>query len=258
MRTPFAETIRSRSGAGTGAAASLASAVVLALSLAVGGCSPHQVRLRPPLRFLLLGDSLMGGYFGLMLEQRLNGISGVRALRIHAKSTGLSEYTPYDWPEKSHMYIARYKPDVLVVTFGANDCLALRLKNGRLLYFQTPGWREEYAARVAGYLSIVSPLVKKVYFVGQPSTDHAILAPRYPVINRIFSRVCATFPNVTYIPAWELTCDHGAYTPVMKDREGKAGYIKWNGDPIHHTPFGGIVLAELFLDYIKKEFPVEN
>lgn len=233
---------------------SMVCAMIAALSYSSGGCSRHHVRLQAPLRFLLLGDSLMGGFFGLMLEQRLNGIPGVRALRIHAKSTGLSEYIPYDWPDKTRRYISSYRPDVLVVSFGANDCLALRMKNGRLLYFLEPGWREEYASRVSGYLDIVSPLVKKIYFVGQPSTDHAILAPRYPVINRIFSQVCTAYPNVTYIPAWELTSDHGAFMPVMKDRNGKADYIKWGNDPIHHTPFGGSVLTELFLEYIKDEF----
>lgn len=219
------------------------------------GCVPYaRVRLEPPLRFLLIGDSLMGGYFGFMLEKRLRETPGVKATRIAVKSTGLSEFIRYDWHGRTLMYIRQYRPDVLVLLLGGNDCYALRRENGKLLMFTDDGWRAEYAARLDSYLDAITPLVKRVYLVGQPSTDHPYFRERYPVLNDIFRERCRKHRGVRYVPAWEMTSERGAFTAVMKDSRGLAGRVKYPNDPIHHTPFGGQVLTERFLDYISDEF----
>jgi hypothetical protein len=239
----------------------LAAACAVAALIGTGGCKGVPERrgplLAPPLRFLLVGDSMMAGNFGCMLEERIRGTRGLQALRVAVMSTGLSEYHPYDWAGRSVRYIAQYRPDVLVASFGANDCLALRRKNGSLLYYGAPGWEAEYSARIHGYLRTVTPLVRRVYLVGQPATDHPILAPKYPVANRLYREACERYDNAAYVPAWELTSDNGKFLPVMKDRNGISGMVKFPGDPIHHSPFGGRVLADLFLDFIRNDCGLE-
>jgi uncharacterized protein len=231
------------------------SAVLIVAAVILSGCVSYtRVQLEPPLRFLLLGDSLMQGYFGFMLEKRLRETPGVQAVRIAVKSTGLSEFIPYGWPGKTLMYIRQYRPDVLVLLFGGNDCYALRRENGTLLMFSSDEWRDEYAARLDRYLDAVSRQVKRVYLFGQPSTDHPFFRERYPVLNDLFHERSRKHPGVRYVPAWEMTSEKGMYAAVMKDSRGFAGRIKYPNDPIHHTPFGGQVLTERFLHYISDEF----
>lgn len=231
------------------------SAIAVITAVILLGCASYtRVRLNPPLRFLLIGDSLMGGYFGFMLEKRLNQTPGVRAVRIAVKSTGLSEFIRYDWHAKTLMYVRQYRPDVIVMLFGGNDCYALRRENGTLLLFTSSEWRSEYAARLDSYLDAVTPRVKRVYLIGQPSTDHPYFKGRYPVLNDLFRERCRKHVGVRYVPAWEMTSERGAFVAVMKDASGMAGRVKFPNDPIHHTPFGGQVLTERFLDYISDEF----
>ncbi|HOD15615.1 MAG TPA: DUF459 domain-containing protein [Spirochaetota bacterium] len=231
-----------------------AAALVIAAITLAGCVSYTRVRLDPPIRFLLVGDSLMQGYFGFMLEKRLRETPGVRAARIAVKSTGLSEFIRYDWHGRTLLYIRQYRPDVLVLLFGGNDCYALRRENGTLIMFTSDEWRNEYAARLDGYLDAIAPLVKRVYLVGPPSTDHPYFRERYPVLNDLFRERCRKHRGVRYVPAWEMTSERGTFVAVMKDSRGIAGRVKYPDDPIHHTPFGGQVLAERFLDYISDEF----
>jgi uncharacterized protein len=231
-----------------------AAALALAILAATGCATWSRVRLNPPVRFLLLGDSLMAGYFGYMLEHRLRETPGVQALRIAVKSTGLSEFIPFDWHGKTMQYIRWYRPDVLIVLFGGNDCYALRRADGTLVLFNQEEWRKEYAARLDRYLGDIEPLVKRVYLVGQPSTNHPYFEARYPVLNTLFRERCRYHPRVRYVPAWEMTSEKGAFVAVMKDNSGLSGPVKYPNDPIHHTPFGGRVLAERFMDFISDEF----
>ncbi len=230
-------------------------AAILMTGLLAPGCTTHtRVKLNPPLRFLLLGDSLMAGYFGYMLEHQLRDTPGVQVLRIAVKSTGLSEFIRYDWHGKTLQYIRWYRPDVLVVLFGGNDCYALRRPDGTLLLFTQEGWHDEYAARLDRYLADLTPLVKRVYLVGQPSTNHPYFEARYPVLNKLFRERCRKNPGVRFVPAWEMTSKKGMFVTIMKDSKGLAGPVKYPNDPIHHTPFGGRVLTERFFDYISDEF----
>ncbi|HPV43130.1 MAG TPA: DUF459 domain-containing protein [Spirochaetota bacterium] len=230
--------------------------ITLALTLfAAAGCATHsRVELDPPLRFLLLGDSIMAGYFGYMLEHRLREMPGVQVLRIGVKSTGLSEFIRFDWHGKTLQYIKWYRPDVVVILFGGNDCYALRRPDGTLLLFTQEGWRDEYAARLDRYLDDITPMVKRVYLVGQPSTNHPYFETRYPVLNKVFRAQSRKHAGVRYIPAWDMTSEKGLFVAVMKDGKGQTGAVKYPNDPIHHTPFGGRVLTERFLDYISDEF----
>ena len=228
--------------------------LALTLSTAAGCVTHMRVKLDPPLRFLLLGDSLMQGYFGYMLEHRLREMPGVQVLRVAVKSTGLSEFIRFDWHGKTLQYIRRYRPDVVVILFGGNDCYALRRPDGTLLPFTREGLRDEYAARLDRYLDDITPMVKRVYLVGQPSTNHPYFEARYPVLNNVFRERSRKHRGVRYIPAWEMTSEKGLFVAVMKDGRGRPGAVKYPNDPIHHTPFGGRVLTERFFDYISDEF----
>lgn len=210
-------------------------------------------KLHPPLRFLILGDSLIGGYFGVMLAYELERNPGITTRRFFHKSTGLSEYHRYDWPARTVRYIKHFQSDILVVLFGANDSYAVRLKSGKLHYHWQAGFKELYAGRVRAYIHSTLKHVKQIYWIGQPATNHRSFGPRYVMLNKIYREECDRVPGATYIPAWEWTSLNGIYTPVMTDKRGVTDFVKFRGDLIHHSRFGGRVLAEKFIDFIQKD-----
>lgn len=209
--------------------------------------------LHPPLRFLILGDSLIGGFFGVMLAYELERNPGISTKRFYHKSTGLSEYHRYNWPVRTVTYIKRFRSDILVVLFGANDSYAVRLKSGKLHFHWQNGFKELYAGRVRAYIRNALRYVKKIYWIGQPATNHRSFGPRYVMLNKIYREECEKVPGASYIPAWKWTSINGIYTPVMTDKRGVTGYVKFRGDRIHHSRFGGRVLAEKFIDFIRKD-----
>ncbi len=78
-------------------------------------------KLTQPLKFLLIGDSLMREGFGPGLETALTGFKDVSVVREGLYSTGLNKTDFFDWTARAEEMIGQNKPDVVIVTFGAND-----------------------------------------------------------------------------------------------------------------------------------------
>jgi hypothetical protein len=195
----------------------------------------------------------MAGYLGYMLQKELNNMPGVTATRRAKKSTGLSEYKPFDWPGKTSWYVKRYKPDIVVALFGANDCLLIRRPKGTVIPFEDEKWKDTYASLVREYLAGIPPSVERVFLLAQPASSHPFLRERLPAANSIFKRESRRFRRVTFVPLDRWTTKGGEALEKMTDREGKRDDIHFPGDQIHHSLFGGKVLAEMVIDYMKRK-----
>ncbi len=210
-------------------------------------------RVEPPLTVLLVGDSIMAGYLGYMLQNRLNDLPGVTAIRRAKKSTGLAEYKPYDWPGKTTWYVKRYKPDIVIALFGANDCLLIRQPDGTSIQFEDEKWETAYASLVREYLAGVPPSVDKIFLLAQPASSHPFLRERLPAANAIFQKESRRFPRVTFVPLDRWTTKRGRALERMSDVEGSTENIHFPKDPVHHSLFGGKVLAEKVIDYMQRK-----
>lgn len=219
--------------------------------------NPARTKVEGPIRIVMVGDSMMGGFFGKALAEEFASRPDVFVERDYKISTGLSGLHPYDWSARTEELLRRHNPDVLIAFYGANDTLAVKEKDGKNYMFHNPEFRTRYARHVNDYVKRFAPRVKRLYLIGQPATDHRTFSVRYPVTNDIFREVCSRYPNAFYVPSWEHTTINGIYALRMPDRNGKLQKVKYE-DAVHPTPAGGIIMKDALLPYFLSELDLKD
>ena len=195
-------------------------------------------KLAPPLKFLLIGDSLMKEGFGPGLETALTGYKDVSVVRQGLYSTGLNKTDFFDWPARAEAMIEQNKPDVVVVTFGANDGQGILDDQGKAHELGSDGWKEVYAQRVNRFLTRIAPKVKKLFWVGHPIPGNDKFIKKFSAMNPIYQAESAKFPNVVYADTWDSLALKGVYSRSLPDENGKMQVAR-QGDGVHVTNFGG-------------------
>lgn len=219
--------------------------------------NPARAKVEGPIRIVMVGDSMMGGFFGKALAEEFASRPDVYVERDYRISTGLSGLHPFNWSDRTEELFQKHNPDVLIAFFGANDTLAVREKDGKDYLFHHPEFRTRYTRHVDDYVKRFAPRVKRLYLIGQPATDHRTFSARYPVVNDIFREVCSRYPNTFYVPSWEHTTIDGSYAPFMPDGRGKMQKVKYE-DAVHPTPAGGIIMKDALLPYFLSELDLKD
>ncbi|MDX6718160.1 MAG: uncharacterized protein QOJ63_414, partial [Solirubrobacteraceae bacterium] len=104
-------------------------------------------RRAPHLRLLATGDSMIQVVDGFLKS----GLSGRRATVVRSDahiSTGISKLGMLDWLRKARNQASSFKPDVTVITLGANDGFPMKTPSGASVGCCDAGWVAEYARRV--------------------------------------------------------------------------------------------------------------
>ena len=164
--------------------------LLLTALLLAASCASVEKKAEPaagPVSILLVGDSIMGGHLGLFLENTFAGMQGVTVVRHFVVSSGLSGLHDYLWTEAAHDYVRKLKPDILVVMFGANDSLAVKIAATKgFAHLPSPEFEDQYSMKVRLFLQSTAPYVQKVYWIGQPAVQHRDFTVKYPVLNTIY------------------------------------------------------------------------
>lgn len=199
-------------------------------------------KLAPPVKFLLIGDSLMREGFGPALESSLLGYKDVRVVREGVYSTGLNKTDFFDWSAKAEELVAINKPDILIVTLGANDGQGILDNVGNAHELGTEGWRAVYAERVSRFLIRISQKVKKIFWIGHPIPGGDKFMRKFSVMNSIYQSETAKFPNAIFVNTWECLSVNGVYQKTLPD-ENRHLRVARQGDGVHVTNFGGKIMA---------------
>lgn len=96
---------------------------------------------------MTVGDSLADGY-GMVLPKWLSkSDSGWTSFNRGVTSSGLSASKPVEWSTKLPFLMNEYKPNVVIMSFGAND-IGMPIKhNGKVYAFGSNEWAIEYISR---------------------------------------------------------------------------------------------------------------
>ncbi|MBS1796633.1 MAG: DUF459 domain-containing protein [Acidobacteria bacterium] len=209
-------------------------------------------KISGPVKYLMVGDSMMLVGFGPALENSLLKQPGASVVREGAYSTGLNRIDYFDWFTKTDELIARHRPDVLIVMFGANDGQGIVDRAGKTSEFGSAGWSEAYRQRVAVYLARVAPKVKKIYWVGNPIAGSDSFTEKFSVMNPIYKAEIAKFPNAVFVDTWERFAVNGVYRQSIPDDNGLWQIAK-QSDGVHVTDFGGAIMTGLVIREIAKD-----
>lgn len=203
-------------------------------------------------RVLIIGDSMISGGFGVVLEKHLLEIDKMNVKRYGKPSTGLSRPDYFNWEEKFIELYEEFKPNTVVVMFGANDGQSIRGTEFGSIRESDPRWDEEYKKRVESMGQIFSERELRVYWVGNPIAKTEKYSNKMNRINIILKEVAESNLNIEYIDTWDILKDNqGQYSDYLIDDDGNTKLAR-SQDGIHVTRFGG----EKLVEGIKDEFKI--
>jgi len=208
-------------------------------------------------KILIVGDSMIVEGFGPRLENDLSVYSDLEVKRRGKYSTGLNRRDVFDWNKYSLDLIEEFKPEVLIVMFGANDSQNILDNLGQPCRVSDPEWDEVYTRRAEEYIALISPRVEKIYWVGQPAAREPVFSGRLKHLDEIYEREALKWNNIKYISTWErFTTAEGKYQAIVADDGGLRQRVKTD-DGIHLTYHGSKIMSQLVIGELKQDFELE-
>lgn len=198
-----------------------------------------------PLRLLIAGDSMTEA-FGPALVDLADDTGLIRSERELRYSSGLTRPDYVDWPAVLAALIAEQDPEAIVVLLGANDAQGIQTPSGPVS-FGSPGWADEYRARVAATMTLLEGSGRTVYWVGLPIMRSAEFDGRMRFITDIYRTEAAQHRGVRFIETTVLFGDaEGAYSAYLPGGDGRPVLVR-REDGIHLTAAGGDRLARVVM-----------
>jgi len=204
-------------------------------------------------KVLLLGDSMMLEGLGPQLQKELRRRhEKLTVVRDGRYGTGLTRLDHFDWLDFFDRMLVKYRPDLVILTIGANDPQDILDPEGppgrRRILVSTDDWNELYAARVTGLLKLAEDRGIRVFWVGLPIMGRQPYGQRVAGINAVAASACAEAANCQFWDSWLSVADaQGRYVSYGLDEKGRRQRIRGR-DFIHLTEEGGRVMARKFLD----------
>jgi hypothetical protein len=213
---------------------------------------PRAITAERPLRLYVAGDS-MDQVFGSSLVNLSEATGLVKAKNDYKVSSGLSRPDFFDWPQRMVDQIVDYRPDAVVLLFGANDGQDVYYE-GKVLKVGTKAWQEVYAQRVGEAMDILTSDGRRVYWVGQPIMKDFGYRQRIAMMNHIYEAEAKKREGVTFVSTWRIMAnDKGSYAEYLEDANGDSIPVR-APDGIHLSRAGGDRMAHLVLDVIEKDW----
>jgi hypothetical protein len=169
-------------------------------------------------------------------------------------SSGLNRIDFFDWPARLVERVDSLRPDVVIVTFGANDQQPIVTEDGRAVRDVTdPAWITEYARRVASTMEFLAGDGRKLIWVGIPNDGREEVTERLAVIRSIYAAEAAKRPSVTFVDTWSyFESPTGGYAAYVADDEGQVRRMRAN-DGFHLSIEGANYLGRIVFGEVVKE-----
>jgi lysophospholipase L1-like esterase len=204
------------------------------------------VRPHRPRRLLATGDSMIQ-IVDTYLKQRL----AKRHIRVRSDariSTGISKPFLLNWPKHARRQARRLRPDVTVVSIGANDGFPFGNAN-----CCGDRWVAAYAKRVEAMMRAYSRGGQSlVYWLTLPAPRPAQWRRIYPAVNRAIKRAAANLAGSVRVVDIAKT-----FTPGNRFRQS----MTWHGhresvrgpDGVHLSPAGASIAETLIERALRKD-----
>ena len=218
--------------------------------------SPATVRPMPLGRCTVLevGDSI-GNDLGWAMARELAGTPGLNLVQDDKSSTGLSNAWFYNWPVHLKTFLAETKPELTVVSFGANDEQGMEV-NGHAIAFATPAWRTDYLRLVTQVDGMITKTGSYVLWVGLPIVEPNGYRQGINYLNSLYRQVAARTPGVTFLPTWSLMANaQGQYENAARVN-GVMSVLR-SSDGIHFSYVGENVYATFVVRSISSIYHVK-
>jgi uncharacterized protein len=186
-----------------------------------------------------IGDSMAEEYWdGLMqLVERDSCLKSHLELKRFSKiSTGLMRPHYFDWAAEVRRIGARYKPQLFMITIGANDV----------------GYDDKYSTRILAVLESAVATQAGLLWIGLPAMRAIARDRDAREKNKLFEQTITAFgvANVRYVEPWKLrNSDEDKFASYGPDHNGRLVQIR-SPDGTHFTSAGGLITASYLLPKI--------
>jgi hypothetical protein len=194
----------------------------------------------------VLGDSLADGLWGSFFRA-FQACKNVDVLRATAVSDGLAKSAPDSWLQR----LDGVKPDLVVVSIGANDLVNIRADRTRFVYGE-PDWESEYQARVQNLGRDLKSVSETVVWVGLPIVGRQDYEDAYRRISYLQSSAAQT-AGIRFVDTHEpTTFGHGTFV-MSAEVDGALKQLR-HSDLVHFTEVGYDLLAGLIRGDVSRTF----
>jgi hypothetical protein len=209
-----------------------------------------------PLRIWVAGDSL-AQVPGDALE-RLGGAVDVVGVESRL-ATGLARPDLYNWFTRFNQLLAGAKPQVAVLSFGADDAhdfMAGVPAGKHVGTLGSPSWNAEYRRRVDGVTRELNAAGIRTVWLGLPIPDGPGFKHSFPIVNAILASVAKVHrQQSSYVDTWHLLDSaQGTYTPYLRVH-GKLTLMRLP-DGVHYTEAAGDLIAARVLSDLRLAYRI--
>jgi hypothetical protein len=212
--------------------------------------TPRVPTAASPLTVWLAGDSMIGELADAFMGD-VAGNPAVRPFENMQIGTGLARPDVYNWPAAVANAMQHVQPQVVVLTFGANDDQDM-MAGSHYLVRATPAWQAEYARRVAQVMSEVTAGGRLLVWIEMPPVERPRLQQTGLIINAILRAQAATHPGVLLVNPGPVVAPSGTYTEYLPVSGGQVQVR--DPDGVHMTPAGAARVLPLLLRAIRTQW----
>ena len=215
------------------------------------------------LRLAIAGDSLVVAP-GLSIVRAAIASPAVEAVgTVDGRvATGLTRPDVYNWFDGVTDVVKKLRPNVLVVTFGANDDKAYMTglpKGVSIADYGDDAWRKEYARRAGGIMDTVTRAGAHLIWIGLPQTGDTAQTQRFDVVNAVVAAEARKRAGrVTFIDTYTtFASDSGGYAEYLPDASGDLQKVRAD-DGVHFERAGGDIIARQVLKVLNKTYDLTS
>jgi hypothetical protein len=212
---------------------------------------PRTPTVAAPLKVWLAGDSMIGALADAFLAH-VAGSPVVTASDNVQIGTGLARPDVYDWLGAIARQMQQAAPNVVVLTFGANDDQDM-VAGGHYLVRATPAWQAEYARRVALVMSEVATAGRLLVWVEVPPVARPRLQQTDQIVDGILRTQAVAHPGTVLVDPGPVVAPGGTFTAYLSDGSGQPVQVR-SSDGVHLTPAGAGRVLPLVLAAIRTQW----
>jgi hypothetical protein len=214
-----------------------------------------------PLRAWVAGDSL-AQVPGQALERAVGAAGPVEVLGVESRlDTGLTRPDLYNWFTRVRDVISQVRPNVAVLSFGADDehDYMSGVPAGRSIGpLGSPSWVAEYRRRVDGVTRELNAARVYVVLLGLPVTRGSGYRRGFRVVNSVLAAVARRHARMaTYVDTWGMFSNHGRYADYLPNAHGQLVLMRAS-DGVHYQPAAGDEIARAVLARLRRVYDLHG
>lgn len=191
-------------------------------------------------KVLVVGD-FVAGSLADGLDEAFQTTPGIVVESRASGSSGLVREDYFNWQKTLPTYIGELKPDLVIVSLGANDRQQMVIGDGKEK-FRTDAWLAEYTKRASALAAAARASGTPLLWVGMPAFQSTAMTADMVTFNTLF-RTETEKAGGTFVDVWDGFVDEaGKFVITGSDVNGQQVRLR-GSDGINLTKAGKRKLA---------------